>query len=109
MQHMWYELAAGRAHAGKGPAGRGPALKKFQAVVSHFADIAEDQFDFHSYCVRKGTLRSYVGMLGMMDRLYGHPFFSKVRAVGRWQWHTPCVRRGGVGAGSLTRPGEPIE
>ncbi|KAG2439621.1 hypothetical protein HXX76_004973 [Chlamydomonas incerta] len=77
MQHMWYEVAAGRAHARKGPAGRGPALKKFQAVVSHFADIAEDQFDFHSYCVRKGTLRSYVGMLGMMDRLYGHPFYSK--------------------------------
>ncbi|KAG2432388.1 hypothetical protein HYH02_012960 [Chlamydomonas schloesseri] len=77
MQHMWYEVAAGRAHAGKGPDGRGPALKKFQAVVSHFADIAEDQFDFHSYCVRKGTLRSYVGMLGMMDRLYGHPFYSK--------------------------------
>ncbi|KXZ45838.1 hypothetical protein GPECTOR_50g632 [Gonium pectorale] len=77
MQHMWYEVAAGRAHAAKGPAGAGPALKKYTAVVRHFADIHEDQLDFHSYCVRKGTLRSYVAMLGMMDRLYGHEFFSK--------------------------------
>ncbi|EFJ53230.1 hypothetical protein VOLCADRAFT_55571 [Volvox carteri f. nagariensis] len=77
MQHMWYEVAAGRAHTARGPQGAGPALKKFMAVVQHFADIHEDQFDFHSYCVRKGTLRSYVSMLGMMDRLYGHAFYSK--------------------------------
>ncbi|KAG2502223.1 hypothetical protein HYH03_000709 [Edaphochlamys debaryana] len=80
MQHMWYEVAAGRAHAAKGPSGAGPALKKFTAVVQHFNDISEDQFDFHSYCIRKGTLRSYVGMLGMMEKLYGHEFYSKAAA-----------------------------
>ncbi len=31
MQHMWYELAAGRAHAAAGR--HGPALKKLTAVV----------------------------------------------------------------------------
>ncbi|GIL62302.1 hypothetical protein Vafri_16585 [Volvox africanus] len=80
MQHMWYEVAAGRAHTARGPHAAGAALKKFTAVVQHFADIHEDQFDFHSYCVRKGTLRSYVSMLGMMDRLYGHVFYSKAAA-----------------------------
>jgi hypothetical protein len=41
----------------------GKALKKLMAVDKHFADIMEDQFDFHSYCLRKMTLRAYVRML----------------------------------------------
>lgn len=41
----------------------GRALKKYGAVEKHFADFAEDQFDFHGYCVRKGTLRAYVDVL----------------------------------------------
>ncbi len=39
----------------------------------------EDQFDFHSYCVRKMTLRSYVEMLRMEDRVHASIFFAKVR------------------------------
>ncbi len=41
----------------------GKALKKLMAVDKHFADIMEDQFDFHSYCLRKMTLRAYLRML----------------------------------------------
>lgn len=41
----------------------GRALKRYGAVEKHFADFAEDQFDFHGYCVRKGTLRAYVDVL----------------------------------------------
>ena len=40
----------------------GRALKKYLAVEKHYADIIEDQFDFHSYCLRKMALRSYVQM-----------------------------------------------
>ena len=36
------------------------ALKMFKEVERHFADFDEDQFDFHSYCIRKMTLRAYV-------------------------------------------------
>ena len=25
-----------------------------------FDEIEDDQFDFHSYCIRKSTLRSYI-------------------------------------------------
>jgi len=32
----------------------------FKEVEKHFADFDEDQFDFHSYCIRKMTLRAYV-------------------------------------------------
>lgn len=42
----------------------------FASIESHFADFSEDQYDFHSYCIRKMTLRAYVDMLRMEDTLY---------------------------------------
>jgi peptide alpha-N-acetyltransferase len=76
MQHMWYEVRCGDAHLAMDQLPK--ALKKFTAVSKHFSDFAEDQFDFHSYCIRKLTLRSYVGLLRMEDRLHHHPFYIRV-------------------------------
>lgn len=45
--------------------------------MQHFAEIIEDQFDFHTYCLRKMTLRSYMGLLRLEDVLRGHPFYFK--------------------------------
>jgi peptide alpha-N-acetyltransferase len=59
------------------------ALKMLLAVVRHFGDFAEDQFDFHSYCVRKLTLRAYVAMLRMQDVLRSNAFFAKVGSAPR--------------------------
>ena len=33
---------------------------KFLPPTQHFTDIVDDQFDFHSYCMRKMTLRPYI-------------------------------------------------
>ncbi|KAJ6342625.1 hypothetical protein OIU78_010540 [Salix suchowensis] len=78
MQCMWYELASGESYFRQGDLGR--ALKKFLAVEKHYADITEDQFDFHSYCLRKMTLRAYVEMLKFQDRLHSHAYFRKAAA-----------------------------
>lgn len=78
MQCMWYELASGESYFRQGDLGR--ALKKFLAVEKHYADITEDQFDFHSYCLRKMTLRTYVEMLKFQDRLHSHAYFQKAAA-----------------------------
>ena len=48
---------------GYSPTEYGKALKNFTACDKHFTDIVEDQFDFHTYCIRKMTLRAYVRML----------------------------------------------
>ncbi|KAG2254920.1 hypothetical protein Bca52824_085056 [Brassica carinata] len=81
MQCMWYDLASGDSYFRQGDLGR--ALKKFLAVEKHYSDIHEDQFDFHSYCLRKMTLRSYVDMLKFQDRLHSFPYFHKaaVKAI----------------------------
>ncbi|KMZ70167.1 putative NMDA receptor-regulated protein [Zostera marina] len=78
MQCMWYELASGESYFRQGDLGR--ALKNFLAVEKHHTDMMEDQFDFHSYCLRKMTLRSYVEMLKFQDRLHSHSYFHKAAA-----------------------------
>ncbi|CAA2965649.1 N-terminal acetyltransferase A complex auxiliary subunit NAA15-like isoform X2 [Olea europaea var. sylvestris] len=78
MQCMWYELASGESYFRQGDLGR--ALKKFLAVEKHYADITEDQFDFHSYCLRKMTLRTYVEMLKFQDCLHSYSYFKKAAA-----------------------------
>ncbi|EFJ36800.1 hypothetical protein SELMODRAFT_164833 [Selaginella moellendorffii] len=75
MQCMWYELASGDSHFRQGALGK--ALKKFVAVEKHYNDMTEDQFDFHTYCLRKMTLRAYVHMLRFQDRLHSFPFFYR--------------------------------
>lgn len=45
--------------------------------LQHFVEITDDQFDFHTYCMRKMTLRSYVDLLKLEDVLRMHPFYFK--------------------------------
>nr|GEV96903.1 N-terminal acetyltransferase A complex auxiliary subunit NAA15-like isoform X2 [Tanacetum cinerariifolium] len=78
MQCMWYEIASGESYVRQGDLGR--ALKSYLTVEKHYADITEDQFDFHSYCLRKMTLRSYIEMLRFQDRLHAHAYFRKAAA-----------------------------
>eukprot|EP00501_MAST-03F_sp_TOSAG23-6_P001251 GSMAST32.ASY1.ANO1.1297.1 assembled CDS len=72
MQCMWYELEKGEAHLRLKQYGQ--ALKQFH---KHFKDICEDQFDFHTYCLRKMTLRPYVRLLRFTDELHSHRFFIR--------------------------------
>lgn len=58
---------------------RGLALKRYLAVVKVFKVFTNDQFDFHSYCMRRGTPRDYIDMLKWEDKLYGTPIY--VRAI----------------------------
>lgn len=75
MQCSWYENERAAAHLRNGQHGK--ALKQFVAVTKHFHDMEEDQFDFHSYCLRKMTLRAYVKMMRMEDNIRSHRFFVR--------------------------------
>lgn len=75
MQVTWYELELAACYARKGNIGK--SLKKYLAVEKHFEDIHEDQFDFHSYCIRKVTLRAYVDVLRWEDSLWGQDTYAK--------------------------------
>mmetsp|Transcript_3682 Transcript_3682/g.10403 ORF Transcript_3682/g.10403 Transcript_3682/m.10403 type:complete len:895 (+) Transcript_3682:347-3031(+) len=73
MQCSWYELGLAACFVKKDEWGK--ALKKYSAVVKHFDDFHEDQFDFHSYCVRKVTLRAYTDVLKFEDNLWGEDYY----------------------------------
>ena len=42
-----------------------------------FSDLSDDQFDFHTYSLRKMTLRSYTNILSMSDKVRSHPFYRE--------------------------------
>lgn len=75
MQCMWFQTETAFAYKRLGKYGE--ALKKCYEVDRHFSEIIEDQFDFHTYCMRKMTLRAYVGLLRLEDVLRAHPFYFK--------------------------------
>ncbi|EEQ38244.1 putative N-terminal acetyltransferase A complex subunit [Clavispora lusitaniae] len=58
---------------------RGLALKRFLAILKIFKKYRSDEFDFHSYCMRRGTPRDYVETLQWEDRLHSTPIY--IRAV----------------------------
>lgn len=57
----------------------GLALKRFHAISKFYGQFEDDQLDFHSYCMRKGTPRAYLDMLKWAKTIYSKPIY--VRAL----------------------------
>ncbi|KAM9850274.1 N-alpha-acetyltransferase 15, NatA auxiliary subunit-like [Aulostomus maculatus] len=75
MQCMWFQTECALAYKAMNKFGE--ALKKCHEIERHFVEITDDQFDFHTYCMRKMTLCSYVDLLKLEDVLRQHPFYYK--------------------------------
>jgi tetratricopeptide (TPR) repeat protein len=76
MQCIWYLTEDAEAYLRQNQLGL--ALKRYQSLWNIFETWREDQFDFHSFSLRKGMLRAYVDMLKWEDTLRSHPFFTRV-------------------------------
>ncbi|CAG9977695.1 unnamed protein product [Clonostachys byssicola] len=75
MQCVWFLTEDGEAYARRGNIGL--ALKRLQAVANIFDVWQEDQFDFHTFSLRKGQIRAYVDMIRWEDHIRDHPFYSR--------------------------------
>lgn len=75
MQCVWFITEDGESYYRQGKLAL--AMKRFQALYDIFEVWQEDQFDFHSFSLRKGMVRAYVDMLRWEDRLQEHPFFTR--------------------------------
>ncbi len=75
MQCVWYLTEDGEAYTREGNIGL--ALKRLHAVWNIFEIWQEDQFDFHSFSLRKGMIRTYIDMVRWEDRLREHPFYTR--------------------------------
>lgn len=76
MQCVWYLTEDGEAYLRQKKLGL--ALKRLHAVYNIFDAWQEDQFDFHSFSLRKGMIRAYVDMVRWEDRLREHPFYTRM-------------------------------
>ncbi|KAL8998013.1 MAG: hypothetical protein Q9169_002853 [Polycauliona sp. 2 TL-2023] len=75
MQCMWYITEDGESYLRQGKLGL--ALKRFTSIYDIFDTWQEDQFDFHTFSLRKGQIRAYIDMVKWQDHLREHPFFSR--------------------------------
>ncbi|KAF3228644.1 hypothetical protein TWF191_002499 [Orbilia oligospora] len=75
MQCVWYITEDGESYVRQGKLGL--ALKRFHAIYKIFEDWTDDQFDFHSFSLRKGMIRAYIEMVRWEDSLWSHPFFRR--------------------------------
>ncbi|KAK9493678.1 NMDA receptor-regulated protein 1-domain-containing protein [Lipomyces doorenjongii] len=75
MQAMWFLSEQGEMFNRLGKIGL--ALKRFEAVKKIYDDWWGDQFDFHQYCVRRGTMRAYLGLLGWEETLYAEHYYTR--------------------------------
>ncbi|KAK4688996.1 N-alpha-acetyltransferase 15/16, NatA auxiliary subunit, partial [Tremellales sp. Uapishka_1] len=92
MQCLWFLHEEGDAYRRSGNLGM--ALKRYQATatvscpfalvagdelttVQVFQDYEDDQYDFHTYCLRRMTLSAYVALMRYEDQLRSHPAYFK--------------------------------
>ncbi|WFD20406.1 hypothetical protein MCAP1_002650 [Malassezia caprae] len=68
MQAIGFLVEAAEAHERRGDYAL--ALKRFHQVNKTVQDIYDDQLDFHSYCLRKMTLRAYVRTIRFEDHVF---------------------------------------
>ncbi|CAK3961316.1 N-alpha-acetyltransferase 16, auxiliary subunit [Lecanosticta acicola] len=75
MQCVWFITEDGESYLRQGKLNL--ALKRFKAVYDIFDVWQEDQFDFHTFSLRKGMIRAYIDMVRWEDKLREHPFFTR--------------------------------
>jgi N-alpha-acetyltransferase 15/16, NatA auxiliary subunit len=75
MQCIWFLTEDGEAWQRRG--NYGLALKRYHTVFNIFDIWQEDQFDFHSFSLRKGQIRAYIDMVRWEDQLREHPFYFR--------------------------------
>ncbi|KAM0752180.1 N-terminal acetyltransferase A, auxiliary subunit [Meredithblackwellia eburnea MCA 4105] len=70
MQCFWFIEEEGLSYARQGKLAL--ALKRYHQIYNIFNEVDEDQYDFHSYSIRKYTIRAYINLLRYNDQLRSH-------------------------------------
>ena len=68
LQNQWYIIEAGKSFLKQRKFA--PGLKHLQFIDKQFKDMEANQYDFHTYCIRKWTLKEYVEYIEFNDNIY---------------------------------------
>lgn len=64
----------------------GLALKRAMQAIDIFHSYHREQYDFHFYGPRRGTLRCYVSLVEWENELYSHPGYEKAVTIAMEEW-----------------------
>ncbi|KAI9738678.1 MAG: hypothetical protein M1834_008183 [Cirrosporium novae-zelandiae] len=75
MQVLWYLTEDAESYLRQRKLGL--ALKRFTSIFNIFDIWQEDQYDFHTFSLRKGQIRAYIEMFRWEDHLRDHPYYTR--------------------------------
>ncbi|KAK8854865.1 hypothetical protein IAR55_003604 [Kwoniella newhampshirensis] len=75
LQSLWFLQKEGDAYRRNDNLAM--ALKRYQSLVKVFQEYEDDQYDFHTYCMRRMTFSSYISLMRYEDQLRSHPAYFK--------------------------------
>ncbi|ORX38583.1 NMDA receptor-regulated protein 1-domain-containing protein [Kockovaella imperatae] len=75
LQCLWFLQEEGDSYRANGNLGM--ALKRYQSLATTFQDYEDDQYDFHTYCLRRMTFSAYYSLMKYEDQLRSHPAYFK--------------------------------
>eukprot|EP00917_Polyrhabdina_sp_WS-2016_P014394 GHVP01031488.1.p1 GENE.GHVP01031488.1~~GHVP01031488.1.p1 ORF type:complete len:939 (+),score=174.17 GHVP01031488.1:38-2854(+) len=70
IQNVWYDQELASAHVRRGQ--YFDAAERLNKIQTYYEDISHDQFDFHNYCLRKMTYRTYITFLRSEEAVFSH-------------------------------------
>ncbi len=68
MQNHWYIIDAAKSLLKQRNLDAG--LRHLDFIAKHFIDFQGNEYDFHTYCLRKWTLREYTELIEFNDNIY---------------------------------------
>jgi peptide alpha-N-acetyltransferase len=68
LQNHWYIIEAGKSFLKQRNFEAG--LRHLDFVAKHFLDFQGNEYDFHTYCLRRWTLREYTELIDFNDNIY---------------------------------------
>ena len=56
---------------------RNLSIKRFEAVLNIYKIYKDDQYDFNSYCLRRGTVRQLLDLVKWVDKIHTLPIYKR--------------------------------
>lgn len=75
MQALWFLIEQAESYARIG--NKALALKRLDGIFKIFEEFKTDQYDFHYYACRRGSMRNYLDMLQWADGLYNNETYIR--------------------------------
>eukprot|EP00919_Chromeraceae_sp_WS-2016_P041802 GHVR01099529.1.p1 GENE.GHVR01099529.1~~GHVR01099529.1.p1 ORF type:complete len:275 (-),score=25.64 GHVR01099529.1:669-1493(-) len=78
LQTQWYIIEAGKSFLKQRNFEAG--LRHLNFISKQFTDMLSNEYDFHSYCLRKSTYREYVELINFNDNIYQDKIYMEAAA-----------------------------